>query len=191
MPALKSNNVFAFYFVLLVWLLPVFAYAEDYAVVVKTAELEAQGDSYVLSADIDYRLSPWVEEALQNGVSLFWAVQLKVWQQRDYIWDKKLVYKEVRYRIQYHALLNMYRVRNESSGAVDNFSTLPAALSLMSTVRNIQVIEKSGLAAGKRYRAGVKVRFDRDALPLPLRPVAYLNPQWYLSSDWYVWSLKN
>lgn len=167
------------------------AFADAFAVAVKRAEMNIQGDRYVLSADIDYQLSPRAKEALQNGVSLFWVVQIKVWQQRDYVWDKKLVYKEVRYRIQYHALLNMYRVRNESSGEVDNFSTLPAALDLMSRVRDIQVIDRVDLLAGERYLAGVKVSFDRDALPLPLRPAAYVNLQWYLSSDWYVWSLKN
>lgn len=191
MPVSVSNKVFPFYFVVLVWLLPIAASADAFAVTVKRAELNLQGDSYVLSADIDYQLSPRAKKALQNGVSLFWVVQLKVWQQRDYFWDKRLVYKEVRYRIQYHALLNMYRVRNESSGAVDNFSTLPAALDLMSTVRDIHVIDRAGLVAGEAYLAGVKVRFDRDALPLPLRPAAYVNPQWYLSSDWYLWSLKN
>jgi len=192
MPASVSNKTLLGCFVaLFMWLLPILADADEFAVAVKRAELNAQGDSYVLSADIDYQLSPRAKEALQNGVSLFWVVQIKVWQQRDYVWDKMLVHKEVRYRIQYHALLNMYRVRNESSGEVDNFSTLPAALDLMSRVRDIQVIDRVDLLAGERYLAGVKVSFDRDALPLPLRPAAYVNLQWYLSSDWYVWSLKN
>jgi len=191
MPSSASNKGCLIYFLALIWLLPMSAFADAFAVAVKRAEMNIQGDRYVLSADIDYQLSPRAKEALQNGVSLFWVVQIKVWQQRDYVWDKKLVYKEVRYRIQYHALLNMYRVRNESSGEVDNFSTLPAALDLMSRVRDIQVIDRVDLLAGERYLAGVKVSFDRDALPLPLRPAAYVNLQWYLSSDWYVWSLKN
>ncbi|MDD5114140.1 MAG: hypothetical protein PHC94_08980 [Methylobacter sp.] len=28
-------------------------------------------------------------------------------------------------------------------------------------------------------------------MPLPLRPTAYVSPQWFLSSAWYVWSLTN
>lgn len=191
MPASVSHKAFLLYVVALIWLLPVPVDADEVAVAVKRAELTARGDRYVLSADIDYQLSPRAKEALQNGVPLFWVVQVKVWQQRDYLWDKRLVYREVRYRIQYHALLNMYRVRNESSGEVDNFSSLSAALDLMSTVRDIPVIDQGDLVADERYLAGVKVSFDRDALPLPLRPAAYVNPQWYLSSDWFLWSLKN
>ena len=129
------------------------------------------------------------KEALQNGVPLFWDIQVKILQHRDYFWDKTLVNTAIRYRIQYHALLNMYRVRNESSGEVYNFSTLSAALDLMSAVRDFRVIDKAGLVPGKQYLCGIKVKLDRDALPLPLRPIAYTNPQWYLSSDWTLWPL--
>jgi hypothetical protein len=172
-----------------VWLLPASGFASTSFVAVKNAEIALQGDSYVLSADIDYQLSARAKEALQNGVPLFWVLQVKLHQQRDYFWNKTLINRSVRYRIQYHALLNMYRVRIENGGEMYNFSTLAAALDMLSAVRNIRIIDKAGIVPGKRYFAEMQVKLDRDALPLPLRPVAYTNPQWYLSSDWYVWSL--
>jgi len=181
---------YSLYCVVLLWLLPFSGYADKFAAEVKQAGVTLQGDSYVLSADIVYQLSEKAMDALQNGVPLFWDLQVKLQQQRDVLWDKTLVDTAIRYRIQYHALLNMYRVRNESNGEVYNFSTLSAALDLMSAVRNFRVIEKSELAPEKQYLCAVKVRFDRDALPLPLRPIAYIDPQWYLSSDWTLWHLK-
>ena len=174
----------------LLWLLPFSGYANEFAAEVKQAEITLQGDSYVLSADIVYQLSEKAIEALQNGVPLFWDIQVKIQQQRDVLWNKTLVDTAIRYRIQYHALLNMYRVRNEGNGEVYNFSTLSAALDLMSAVRDFRVIEKAELAPEKQYLCAVKVNFDREALPLPLRPIAYIDRQWYLSSDWTLWPLK-
>ena len=174
----------------LLWLLPFSGYADEFAAEVKQAKITLQSNSYVLSADIVYQLSEKAKEALQNGVPLFWNIQVKMLQHRNVLWDKTLVDTAIRYRIQYHALLNMYRVRNEGNGEVYNFSTLSAALDLMSAVRNFRVIEKAELAPEKQYLCAVKVRFDRDALPLPLRPIAYIDPQWYLSSDWTLWHLK-
>ena len=171
-------------------LMPASVYSDSPGVTVKNAETSLLGGDYVLAADIDYQLSDKATQALRNGVSLFWTYQFKVQEQRNYLWNKTLVEKSVRYRIQYHALLNMYRVRNESNGAVDNFSTLQAALDSLSTVRNLRLIEKAKISNKEEYIAGMKVTFERDALPLPLRPIAYINPQWYLSSDWYTWSLK-
>ncbi|MBL6986539.1 MAG: DUF4390 domain-containing protein [Methylobacter sp.] len=170
-------------------LLPAFGFAEGFGVEVKNAEFVLHGDSYVLSADMDYRLSDRAKDALQNGVPLYWDMHIKALQHRDYFWDKTLVSAVIRYRIQYHALLNMYRVRNEGSGAVSNFSTLSAALDSMSTLRNYRVMDKADYVPGESYAVGIKVTLDRDALPLPLRPVAYTNPQWYLSSDWTLWPL--
>lgn len=174
----------------LLWLLPFSGYADEFAAEVKQAEITLHGDSYVLSADIVYHLSEKANEALQNGVPLFWDIQIKMLQHRNVVWDKTLADTSIRYRIQYHALLNMYRVRNERNGEVYNFSTLSAALELMSAVRDFPVIEKSELVPEQQYLCAVKVSFDREALPLPLRPIAYIDPQWYLSSDWTLWPLK-
>jgi Domain of unknown function (DUF4390) len=175
---------------LLLLLMPVSAYPDNTGVTVKNADASLLGENYMLNADITYQLSDKAIEALNNGVSLFWTYQFSVKEQRNYVWDKTLTEKSFRYRIQYHALLNMYRVRNENNGAVENFSTLQATLDLLSTLRAFPLIEKAKITENKQYIAGMKVTFERDALPLPLRPVAYLNPQWYLSSDWYVWTLK-
>lgn len=167
----------------------VLSVAEGFGVDVKNAEIRLHGDSYLLAADIDYRLSARAKEALQNGVPLFWDIHIKTLQHRDYFWDNTLTNTGIRYRIQYHALLNMYRVRNEGSRELYNFSTLSAALDLISTIRDFPVMDKALYVSGKRYAVGIKVTLDRDALPLPLRPIAYTNPQWYLSSAWTLWPL--
>jgi hypothetical protein len=174
----------------LFWLLPFSGYAVEFAAEITQAEITLEGNSYVLSADIVYQFSEKAKEALQNGVPLFWDIQVKILQQRDILWDKTLVNTTLRYRIQYHALLNMYRVRNENSGAIYNFFILSAALDLMSAVRDFRVMDKAILAPEKQYLCALKVSFDRDALPLPLRPIAYIDSQWYLSSDWTLWPLK-
>ncbi|MEI6269128.1 MAG: DUF4390 domain-containing protein [Methylococcaceae bacterium] len=171
-------------------LLPFSGYGDDFAAEVTQAEIMSQGEYYVLSADISYQLSKKAKDALQNGVPLFWDLQIKLFQHRDNFWDKTLVDSVIRYRLQYHALLNMYRVRNEGDGEVYNFSTLSAVLELMSAVRDFRLIQKAQLDSQKQYVCAVKVSFDRDALPLPLRPIAYIDPQWYLSSDWTLWPLK-
>jgi hypothetical protein len=174
----------------LLFLTPALVYPRNTGVIVKNAETSLLGDDYVLTADIDYQLSEKAIEALNNGVSLYWTYQFRIRKHRDFLWDNTLVEKSFRYRIQYHALLKMYRVSNESNGSVDNFSTLQAALDLLSTLRDYRLIEKIKISDKESYVAGMKITFERDALPLPLRPIAYTNSQWFLSSDWYLWPLK-
>jgi hypothetical protein len=186
---LNAKRILGLYIIFLS-AMPASLSASDSGVEIKHAETTLFGDDYVMSADINYRLSEKAIEALSNGVSLFWTYQFKVQEQRDFVWNNTLLEKSVRYGIQYHALLKLYRVRNDSNGAVDNFSTLQAALDKLSTLKGYRLIEKSKISDGNQYIASMKITFERDALPLPLRPVAYMNPQWYLSSDWYTWPLK-
>ncbi|MEQ1528179.1 MAG: DUF4390 domain-containing protein [Methylococcales bacterium] len=174
---------------LMLWL-PVIGCSSAVAAQVTNVQLYKQDQFYNLSADIDYQLSNAAKQALQNGVPLFWGIDIKAQQQRSYLWDKTLLTMSIRYRIQYHALLKMYRVRNEGTGEVFNFSTLAAALSLMSTLRDLPVVAQDRLASELQYQVAIKIVFDRDALPLPLRPIAYTNPQWFLSSDWTLWPLQ-
>lgn len=161
---------------------------------VKQVYVGLQDEQYLLSTEIDYRLTEKAKEALENGVQLFWTVHIKVLQQRDAFWDKTLLDTAINYRLQYHALLNMYRVvivhPDSMKGNTYNFSTLSAALDLMASLHNFPLLDKSSIEKEKSYYIGIKASFERNALPLPLQPISYINPQWYLSSDWTVWPLK-
>lgn len=179
-----------FYGAFFLCLLPFFCCADEFAAEVKQVEITVQGDSYMLSANVAYNLSEKAKDALHNGVPLYWDQQVKVQQQRAVIWNKTLLDTKIRYRIQYHALLNMYRVINEGSGEIYNFSTLSAALDLMSAIVNFPLMTRAQFDPKIHYLCAIKINFDRDALPLPLRPIAYIDPQWYLSSNWTLWPLK-
>ncbi len=179
-----------FFLMILFAMLTTNAYSDNFGVTIKRAETELAGEEYTLAADIDFLLSEKATTALRSGVSLFWTYQFKLREQRPYFWSSTLVEKSFRYRLQYHALLNIYRVRNESSGVVANFSTLQGALDLLSTLRAFPLVEKTRVTKDDDYNVEMKVNFERDLLPLPLRPIAYVSPQWYLSTDWYTWTLK-
>jgi Domain of unknown function (DUF4390) len=182
-----SNRKFYCFLGLVLSLLSTSLHATDAASTIKHANLALQDGNYVLSANINYHFSKKALNALQHGVALFWIIQIKLQQQRDILWNKTLIDKEISYRIQYHALLNMYRVKNQSSGEVYNFATFAAALDLMSNLHNFPLLARERIDLNAHhYRAAIRVVFNRNALPLPLQPIAYLNPQWYLSSDWYL-----
>lgn len=169
---------------------PAFLHADDSKIEVRSIDFALRDGQYYLSADIHYQLTQTAREALQKGIPLYWDVLIKVVRERTWIWNKTLVDFKIRYRIQYHALLNHYRVTNITSSDSTSYASLSAALAGMSTIRNIAVLNEGDIAEDESYKVGVKTRFDREALPLPLRPAAYINPQWYLSSDWLQWPVQ-
>ncbi|MEI7841180.1 MAG: DUF4390 domain-containing protein [Methylococcaceae bacterium] len=165
------------------------AHANEFAAEIKHAETVVQHGDYILTADLDYHLSPQANEALQNGVPLCWKINVKLQQQHDFWFNQTLSKYALRYRLQYHALLNMYRVRNENTGEVQSFSTLAAALNVMATVRDVRVIAAKDVLADAHYSVGIQVIFEDEKLPLPLQTQVIANPQWQLSSDWTYWNM--
>lgn len=165
------------------------ASAGEFSAHIKTASLEPQDGWYVLNAEVDHVLSPVAKEAIQSSIPLVWCLKIQLKQVR-YFQDKTLTHLNYRYRIRYHALLNSYSVTNETTHTQKKYISLSEAFDALSQIRELKVIPVSALKKNKPYQVAIKLEFDKEQLPAPLRPEAYLNSAWDLSSDWYLWPLE-
>lgn len=175
---------------LAVGLLPWPGFAAESDILIEKARIFEKEQSYALDADITYHLTPKVLKTVQNGIPLQWVLRVQLYRLRPYLWNECVVDVLQRYRIRYHALMNTYQVLDEDRGEANYFSTLPAALEAFGTIRDVPLPGLQLLHKDNRYVARIKMQLDREALPLPLRPIAYINSDWYLSSDWYSWPLQ-
>jgi len=169
-------------------LLPLISAADTYAAIIRQAGLIETDASLQIQAKIDYQLSPTTKEALHKGIPLNWLVLLKI-RSAGQLWDSTVYSRELPYRIQFHALLNQYEVAAQDQ-AGEMFLTLNAALDFMSNLHDSKPIAAELLQPGQRYYLAIKCQFDRESLPVPLRPFAYLDTQWFLSSDWTLWPIQ-
>ncbi|AMK77991.1 uncharacterized protein DUF4390 [Methylomonas methanica] len=167
---------------------PGMAEAGDYAARIEYAELNHIDHGYDVQAHIDYRLSPTAKEALHKGVPLTWDVTIEL-RQPGMLWDTIIHNRKLTYSLQFHALLNQYVVQTPFDRS-EMFLTLSAAMNFMAAVHDNTPIPAELVAAGKPYLLAVKTQFNRELLPIPLRPVAYLDNRWFLSSAWYTWPIQ-
>jgi hypothetical protein len=164
---------------------------DEYGFRILRAELVPVADGLVLNADIDYRFSEPAIDALRNGVPLTLAVQFNVSRDRPFWWSETVLSERREFRIRYHSLAKLFQLVHVDSGALRNFASLQALLEDMGSIRAIPIADASRLQPGTVYRARLKAGLDIEALPLPLRPIAYVTPAWYLDSPWYRWSFAN
>ena len=121
------------------------------------------------------------------GVPLAFDVLIEI--RHDwYLLQPQVYHKKIPYTLQFHALLNQYEV--QAPGQVEMFLSLNAALNFMALLPNAAEIPRDLLHSGGNYLLAVKTEFNREALPIPLRPAAYLNGEWFLSSDWFIWPIQ-
>ncbi|MEN8169188.1 MAG: DUF4390 domain-containing protein [Pseudomonadota bacterium] len=150
---------------------------------------EVKEGVYLLDADIDYRFSDETLRALSNGVPLTVQLILEIERERNWWLDVEIAALEQRYSLQYHALSHQYLLRNLNSGAFYSFSSYRTAVEALGSLRGLPLLDSKLVLPDERYTVSMQVGLDIEALPSPLRPVAYISPAWRLKSDWYTWSL--
>ena len=150
--------------------------------------LEGNDEGYALDADFQIDLTPRIEDAVNNGVAVYFEVDFELTRKRWYWFDERSVSRQLVLRLSYHALTRQYRV---SSGALyQSFSTLPEALRVLSRVRSWQVLERDELVAGTEYQAGLRMRLDVTQLPKPFQLDALTSREWNLASEWRYWPFR-
>ena len=179
----------SFIFILLIVLNTQSLHASEFATQIKNASFDKHKGWYLLNANVIYQLSPTAIDAIQSNIPLTWHLKVEV-KKVGMLWNDTLIKNEYSYMIRYHALLNSYSVVHQNTVSSRRFASLTLALEAMSKIEDLKILSIAEIDKNSDYIAAIKVQFDREALPLPLRPVAYLDSEWDLSSDWYIWNLK-
>ena len=169
---------------------PARAAADDAGFVVEQAALRAMGGRYVADARIRFAFSEDNLEAMRNGVALTVIVDIEVLRERGQWWDEILATREIRYRIETNVLTDRYRIRNLDGHGARNYHSFEEMVDALGRLRSIPVVARDRLPAGARCLARIRARLDIEALPSPLRPLAYISPQWRLDSGWFEWRIE-
>jgi len=153
---------------------------------VKHAALVAAEDGHFLEAEFEITLTHILEDALNKGVPLYFALEFVMTRPRWYWFNEKIANARQTYRLSYNALTRQYRVG--VSNLYQNFATLPEALAFLSRVRMRDIVEPGAFVKGTSYVAEVRLRLDTSQLPRPFQVSAVGSRDWSVSSDWYRWT---
>lgn len=143
----------------------------------------------LLDADIDFDFSAETLEAMENGVPLTVSVEMGVDRARRGP-DKRIARLRARFRIKTHALSGRFLITNLGSGEASTFGSFEEMRRALGQIADFPMLDEHLLAPGYDYRMRIRAKLDIEALPAPLRPLAYISPRWRLKSDWYSWSVE-
>lgn len=160
------------------------------AFTIRSVETSLVDKVYTLSAQVEYRFSDAAIEALENGVPLIVLIQIEVERERNWWLNKEIAELQQGYLLLYHALTEKYIINNLNSGAQENYDSLRAAVSALGQLEALPILDANLTSEGAHYIIRLRTYLDLEALPAPMRPVAYISSQWRLESDWYEWPLQ-
>lgn len=158
------------------------------AVYIEQAHLERDHDQCQLEARVQFQLSATAIETLHSGIPLHWHFDLTITPADTWPWHAPAVRWRLHQELRYLALLNLYQISTPGRDEHHHALTLNNALERLGRLR--QRFDCRALREDLTYEVALRAYFDREALPLPLRPWAYLESAWQLSSPWYQWRIR-
>lgn len=147
--------------------------------------------SLVLNGNLELGLNAKVEEALAKGIPLEVNIDVHLHRERRFLWDRKIADWTLHRRIQYHALSGQYLVSSAPPEPEfgESLLTLQEALKQLGSLNGVTLKLEESVAPETAHSVDMRVSLDIEALPTPLRPVAYTSFTWHLNSGWSTWKI--
>ena len=156
-------------------------------ITVESVASRVEDGQFIVDARLDVRLNANASEALENGVTLEFELETRLMRPRRLWWDAQVVTSTRRFLLTRHALADGYTLNEPGADQQQTFKNIDEALSALGEVRDFVAGKAAADDTVKKYRARLRLRLDIEALPAPLRPIAYVSPSWRVSSGWYEW----
>ncbi len=159
--------------------------AQSAEITVRNAQLWSGDDAYSVSAEFGILLDGRVEEAVNKGVVLHFAVDFEVTRSRWYWFDEQVVRRQRSMQLAYLALTRQYRV--STGNQHQTYATLAEALRAMASLAPWGVVDKAWVKPELQYEAALQMRLDLSQMPKTFQVSALSNKDWALSSGWWRW----
>ena len=162
--------------------------ALDGVLEVRSAYVNVDHGVFLLHARVDYPGGPSVRDALRDGVSLDFDLDVRVDRERRFWLNAGVVDLTLRRELSYHAVSDRYVVRDSRSGDQESFATLEEALDSLGRVDAWPILVEPQLGGGN-YTISVRAGVRRGHLPASLRALLFWTDDWARQSEWYTWTL--
>jgi hypothetical protein len=148
-----------------------------------------KGAGFLLAGQFSIILSSGAKEALLNGIPLIFELQVQLVRVHRWLWDSvKVDLKQTR-QIQYHDLSRSYVVKHIDTGTQRSFRRLSDAMDAAGALENLLLANGHLVEDDADYKIRLRGSLDIEALPTPVRLIAYVSSAWDMSSEWHTWSL--
>jgi hypothetical protein len=142
-------------------------------------------ENVLLYARLVNGFKPDMELAVLAGIPATFTMQLDVYQERSFTWDKKIFSQEIKRSIKYDNLKKIFSVFSSNKKEPVIFTEFESAQKAMTDFNGIIAAPLSSLTKGKNYYVMIKVKMDKVRLPLHMEYVFLFVSYWDFETSWY------
>lgn len=124
--------------------------------------------------------------AIESGLNTTFTFFVRLYEKRNFLWDRKIADVEISHSIKYDNLKNIYEVRlSEQNNKVIQVNVFDEAKKLMADVSALKVTPAHNLRKGERYQLQMMAQLDKIKLPLYLHYVLFFLSLWNFETEWH------
>ena len=168
--------------------LPLQSYAENIDFI--DFKLFGQPTGFQINTRVEFELTDYLRDALQNGVALNARVQFRLGKHNSWWFNDDTPLLTVVYHLKYHALSRHYLLTRNDTNEQWNFSNIPSAIRKLSELRQYSLPDISAsLVSDGEYYILAAADMIPATLNLPLRFQSLFSDQYKLTSEGVLWPL--
>jgi hypothetical protein len=156
--------------------------AQAQGVELTSLKVQRQDGGLTLDFSANVVLPRVVDDALQRGVPLYFAVDATVYRHRWYWRDERVSHAGRSWRLSYQPLSDSWRV-TLVGGLAQTYGSLSEALVALSSLGRWKIADASQLDADSRYYVEFNYRLDTSQLPRPMQFGIGGQPEWSLGVE--------
>lgn len=153
---------------------------------IRSANLIAFENDYLLNADAEINFGPEMEKAIVKGFAFNFLIEFQLMSPRKYWFNDEVVTTMQEVSLSYHALTRQYIVIRD--GQQHTYATLDEAIEDLSIIQDMKVFQRAHVEKGEVYRAVLLMRLDNKKLPKALQIEAIGGGDWKMSSQRFTWT---
>ena len=151
--------------------------------------LERNEDGVLLSANVNFDLTPAIDDALAKGIPIFFVAEAVLFRDRWYWYDKEVAVAARHMRFSFQPLTRRWRLAL-SAGPIGNsgltlgqtFDTREEALAAVRRISHWKIAEAGAVDADARYNVDFRFRLDVSQLPRPFQIGVVGQADWNISA---------
>jgi hypothetical protein len=147
--------------------------------------ISSNQENVLLYARLINGFKPEMESAILAGVPTVFSLQLDVYQERPYVWNKKINSQEIKRIIKYDNLKKTFSIYTTGNPEPAIFPDFESAQNAMADFSGIIATPISFLERGKYYYLEMKIKIDKVRLPLHMEYIFFFVSFWDFETAWY------
>ena len=126
-----------------------------------------------------------MNKAIENGIPTTFNFLVRLYEVKDFQFDRKIVDLLVTREIRYDSLKKTYVVTLPEQNKVLEIGDFERTKRVMSQITGMKLVDLKGLKRGHRYRVQAMAELNKIRLPFHLHYVFFFLSLWDFETDWH------